>query len=104
MTNVTGKACWYFLGLPIAARGGSLLDTTTVCAIIETCVKCFSTGSILPRNKRQVGLKTFSTLSTGEEIANPRFFRKEEKALAKVQRRHSKLAKGSPERRKHRIV
>src|SRR6266704_1647566 len=51
-----------------------------------------------------VGLKTFATLSNGEEIANPRFFRKEEKALAKVQRQHSKLAKGTPERRKHRQV
>lgn len=51
-----------------------------------------------------VGLKTFATLSTGEEIANPRFFRQEEKALAKVQRKHSKLAKGTPERRKHRQV
>ncbi len=51
-----------------------------------------------------VGLKTFATLSTGEEIANPRFFRKEEKALAKVQRKHSKLAKGTPERKKHRKV
>src|SRR6266704_4996469 len=49
-----------------------------------------------------VGLKTFATFSTGEEIANPRFFRKEQKALAKVQRKHSKLAKGTPERRKHR--
>lgn len=49
-----------------------------------------------------VGLKTFATLSTGEEIANPRFFRKEQKALAHVQRKHSKLAKGTPERRKHR--
>jgi len=49
-----------------------------------------------------VGLKTFATLSTGTEIANPRFFRKEEKALAKVQRKHSKLAKGTPERCKHR--
>ena len=51
-----------------------------------------------------VGLKTFATLSTGEEIANPRFFRKEEKALAKVQRKHAKKPKGSPERRKHRKV
>ena len=48
-----------------------------------------------------VGLKTFASLSTGEEIANPRFFRKEEKALAKVQRKHSQLAKGTPQRRKH---
>jgi len=49
-----------------------------------------------------VGLKTFATMSDGTEIENPRFFRKEEKALAKVQRKHSKLAKGTPERRKHR--
>src|SRR3989442_5186909 len=46
-----------------------------------------------------VGLKTFATLSTGEEIANPRFFRKEEQALAKVQRNHAKKPTGSPERR-----
>src|SRR2546423_2755649 len=51
-----------------------------------------------------VGLKTFATLSNEEEIANPRFFRKEEKALARVQRKHSKLTKGTPERRKHRKV
>lgn len=60
----------------------------------------------LPENPSQVGidvgLKTFAMLSTGEEIANPRFFRKEEKALAKVQRKHSKLAQGTPQRRKHR--
>ncbi len=51
-----------------------------------------------------VGLKTFATLSTGEEIDNPRFFRKEEKFLAKVQRKHSTRAKGTTERRKHRKV
>lgn len=51
-----------------------------------------------------VGLKTFATISDGQEIENPRFFRAEEKALAKVQRKHSKLAKGTPERRKHRKV
>ena len=49
-----------------------------------------------------VGLKTFATLSDGTEIDNPRFFRKEEKALAKVQRKQSKLAKDTPERHKHR--
>jgi putative transposase len=51
-----------------------------------------------------IGLKTFATLSDGTEIKNPRFFRKEEKALAKVQRKHSKRAKGTPERRKYRKV
>ncbi len=50
----------------------------------------------LPQRTSQVGidvgLKTFATFSDGTEIENPRFFRKEEKALAKVQRKHSKLA------------
>jgi putative transposase len=49
-------------------------------------------------------LKTFATLSPGEEIANPKFFRKEEKVLARVQRKHAKLAQGSQVRRKHRKV
>jgi putative transposase len=44
-----------------------------------------------------VGLRTFATFSTGQEIANPRFFRHEEKALAKAQRRLSKEEKGTPE-------
>jgi putative transposase len=51
-----------------------------------------------------VGLKTFATLSTGAEIANPRFFRAEEKALAKVQRRLTKAEQGTPERAKRRTV
>jgi putative transposase len=59
----------------------------------------------LPERSEQVGidvgLKTFATLSTGQEIANPRFFRKEEKSLVKVQRKHSKLTKGTSERSKH---
>jgi len=49
-----------------------------------------------------VGLKTFATFSNGEEIANPRFFRKEEKSLAQVQRQKSTLMKGSPQRHKQR--
>ena len=51
-----------------------------------------------------MGLKTFATLSDGQEIANPRFFRREEHALAKVQRRLSKEEKGTPERAKRRRV
>jgi putative transposase len=70
------------------------------------CFSCEVEPERLPDVPSQVGidvgLKTFATLSDGTEIENPRFFRKEAKALAKVQRKHSKLAKGSPERRKHR--
>jgi putative transposase len=74
--------------------------------------KCYASFSVeceperLPELPPQVGidvgLKTFATLSDGYEIDNPRFFRKEEKQLARVQRKHSKLAKGTSERRKHR--
>ena len=47
-----------------------------------------------------VGLESFATLSNGEKIDNPRFFRSEEKALAKANRRLSKYEKGTFERRK----
>lgn len=46
-----------------------------------------------------VGLESFATLSNGEKIPNPRFFREEEHELARVQRRLSKAQKGTPERR-----
>ncbi len=51
-----------------------------------------------------VGLTTFATLSTGDMIANPRFFRLEQKALTKAQRALSKQEKGTPERVKRRRV
>ena len=62
----------------------------------------------LPESTEQVGidvgLHAFATLSTGEAIANPRFFRKEERALARAQRRMDREAKGTPERNKRRKV
>ena len=42
-----------------------------------------------------VGLKTFAALSNGEFLENPRFFRKDEKALVKAQRKLSKHKRGS---------
>lgn len=51
-----------------------------------------------------VGIASFATLSNGETIPNPRFFRTDEKALAKAQRRMSKEAKGTPKRDKRRKV
>ena len=47
-----------------------------------------------------VGLESFATLSNGEKIANPRFFREEEHELVRVQRKLSKAPKGTPERKK----
>ncbi len=51
-----------------------------------------------------VGLKTFAAFSDGTFIENPRFFRKEEKALAKAQRKLSQQQRGSKERKKARKV
>lgn len=51
-----------------------------------------------------VGLTSFATFSTGEAVPNPRFFRADEKALAKAQRRLAKYEKGTPARAKRRKV
>jgi len=53
----------------------------------------------LPAVGIDVGLSSFATLSNGVKISNPRFFRKEEKELARVQRRLSKAEKGTVERK-----
>jgi putative transposase len=63
---------------------------------------------VLPPSERQVGidvgLSTFAYLSTGEHIENPRFFREEEHALARAQRRLFKAQGDTKERAKRRRV
>ena len=49
-----------------------------------------------------VGLNAFATMSDDSEIANPRFFRKDEKDLKRVQRLLSREEKGTPARRRRR--
>ncbi len=49
-----------------------------------------------------LGLKSMVILSTGEAVGNPRFYAKDEKRLAKAQRRHAKKKKGSKNREKAR--
>ena len=69
---------------------------------------CFSVETDVARSTRKegsvagvnVGLESFATLSEGEKVENPRFFKAEEKELAGVQRRLSKVPKGTPEREK----
>ena len=88
----------------------SLLGKIKTCSIIKSAGKwyvCFaveSTTEPLPESDTavgiDVGLTTFATLSTGKKIPNPRFFKTDEKSLAKAQRKLSKLDKGTPERRK----
>lgn len=47
-----------------------------------------------------VGIESFATFSNGERIENPKFFKKGEKALAKAQRKLSKLEKGTKQRQR----
>jgi putative transposase len=49
-----------------------------------------------------LGITSLVTLSTGEKVGNPQFFRKDEKKLAHAQRRHAKKQKGSKNREKAR--
>ena len=58
----------------------------------------------LPKVQSQVGLdlglKSMVILSTGEQVGNPRYFAKDEKKLARAQRRLSKKQEGSKNRAK----
>ncbi len=68
------------------------------------CIACEVSPEPLPPCGDSVGLdaglKSFLALSNGEFIGNPHFFRKDEKALAKVGRKQAKTKKRSKERRK----
>lgn len=81
------------------SRWGKLYDCNYPCVCeSQPQAKSFKFAGV------DVGLQTFATLSNGEKIANPRFFKKEQDALAKAQRQMSKHAKGTPERAKRRKV
>jgi len=60
--------------------------------------------SIEPAIGLDMGLESFTTLSNGEQIENPRFFRHEEKALARAQRKLSVQEKASKDRAKARKI
>jgi putative transposase len=68
------------------------------------CFSCEIEPEPLPASDKvvglDVGLASFATFSTGEKIDNPRFFKTDEKKLAKAQRRLSKADKGTPDRKK----
>ena len=59
---------------------------------------------ITPTIGIDMGLENFATLSSSEQIENPRFFRKEEKALAKAQRKLSAHKKNTKAKEKARKV
>ena len=72
------------------------------------CFSCEVEPKPLKKSKEaigvDVGLENFATLSNGEKIENPRFFKIDQKALAKAQRKLSKQKKDSLERKKTKKV
>jgi putative transposase len=80
------------------------------CSIIRradgwyACIVCEVEPCPLPETREDIGIdlgiEHFATLSTGEQIANPKHYRRAEKALKKAQRRVSRRQKGSKRRRK----
>ena len=72
------------------------------------CFSCEVESKPLPANEKAVGIdmgiENWAYLSDGRAIENPRFFKKDEKALARAQRKLAPLEKGSAQRRKQRKV
>lgn len=72
------------------------------------CFSCTAQQETLPTSTAiagiDAGLNHLATLSTGEHIPNPRFFRKDEKALAMAQHRLSQCEKGTAEYTKQQRV
>jgi len=68
------------------------------------CFSCEVKSKPLKESKHAIGidmgLETFATFSNGQKIENPRFFKTDQKALARAQRKLSKQKKGSLERKK----
>ena len=70
------------------------------------CLACEVEPAPLPFNAKvvgiDVGLDSFATLSNGVKVENPRFFRRNEKELAKAQRKLSGAEKGTPQQARRR--
>ena len=68
------------------------------------CFSCDYEPEPLPPSEEAIGIdlgiKSFAALSDGTFVPNPKFFRVDEKALAKAGRKQAKTAKGSNARRK----
>jgi putative transposase len=97
---------------PLAVRWSRPLEgtpkTVTISREPDGWYVCFSCADVptqpLPLTGQEtgidVGLESFLTLANGEQVANPRHYRKAEKALKRAQRRVSRRKQGSTRRRK----
>ena len=112
--KVGASSVWLSLqGKPVQVKAKlhrPIIGTVKTCTVRRYGKKwfvCFSVeqeDSPLPPSDNAVGLdaglNSFLALSDGEFVDNPRFFRKDEKALAKAGRKQAKTKKRSRERRK----
>ncbi|MEW6207132.1 MAG: transposase [Acidobacteriota bacterium] len=93
---------------PIEGKIKTLTITRTATGKWFACFSVECELEALPVTREMTGidcgLKEFAVLSNGEAIENPRFFRAEEKQLAKAQRKLSAETPGTPKRRKQRKV
>lgn len=68
------------------------------------CFSCIVEPKPLPPSVEVIGidlgLTTFATFSNGERIERQRWMKRDEKDIARLQRKKERLPKGSPERRK----
>lgn len=81
---------------PVEGKVKTLTVTRSATGKWYACFSVETEAQPLPANDKavgiDVGLSAFATLSNGEQIANPRFFRTDEKALAKAQRLEKRKA------------
>jgi putative transposase len=104
-----GKIFLSKIGYVKAAIHRSLEGTVKTCTLRRShsekwfvCLVCEIEPEELPESKEvvgvDVGLGSFAATSGGKMVENPRFFRKEKRALARAQRRLCKTEKGTKER------
>ena len=112
--KVGASSVWLSLfGRPVQVKAKihrSIACDVKTCAVRRydrkwfVCLSCEYEPEPLPPSADaiglDVGLNSFLALSNGEFVDNPRFFRRDEKALAKAGRRQSRTKKRSRERRK----
>jgi putative transposase len=93
--------------LPKAAKVTTVTVSKDAAGRYFVSMLCDDAVAVLPKVEAAVGvdlgLSHFAVFSTGEKVAAPNVFRRNEKKLAKLQRRLAKKKKGSRNRTKARV-
>lgn len=93
---------------PLEGRPKSLTVSKTKSGEYYASVLCEVEADVSPNSKPCVGvdlgLKDFAVLSTGEKVKHPKYLRRAERRLKKLQQRLSRKKKGSANRNKARLL